>query len=226
MRKFLIVSLILASLNFIFAESIILQSINGIVQVKLTNDSNWIDAKQGMTLNSGSTINTGFKSNAIVKVNGSLLEVKQLTQITVASLMESNKNVITDVELKYGKIKAVVEPAATDVKTNFKVRSANSTASVRGTVFQYGDSYLYVEKGTVLFESNNGDFLFVQADEEAVIGKFKNVSDPLVNKNSNYTVDINPVGLSENEKDGNADAIGNQFKDRKATAIIRINLKK
>jgi len=91
MRKFLIVSLILASLNFIFAESIILQSINGIVQVKLTNDSNWIDAKQGMTLNSGSTINTGFKSNAIVKVNGSLLEVKQLTQITVASLMESNK---------------------------------------------------------------------------------------------------------------------------------------
>lgn len=225
MKKFLILMFILISFNFIFPNSFTLQSVKGVVQVKLKADSNWLDAKDGMTLNSGSLINTGFKSSAVVNVNGSLLEIKQLTQISVASLIESN-NVITDVELKYGKIKAVVEPAATDVKTNFKVRSANSTASVRGTVFNYGDSYLYVERGTVLFESKNGDYLFVQADEEAIIQKFKNIQEPLVNKNSNYNIYSNPIGLSYDEKDGDASAVISQFKGKKATAIIRINLKK
>ncbi|HOJ64971.1 MAG TPA: FecR domain-containing protein [Spirochaetota bacterium] len=225
MKKFLSLLFILIGLNFIFASNITLQSFKGIVQLKLTPQSEWIDAKEGMNLNSGSLINTGFKSNAIIKVNGSLLEVKQLTQISVASLIESN-NVITDVELKYGKIKAVVEPAAQDVKTNFKVRSANSTASVRGTIFSYGDSYLYVERGTVLFESKNGDYLFVQEDEEAIVKKFKNIQEPFSNKSLTYNVDTNPIGLSATEKDGNEDPIGKQFKFKKATAIIRINLKK
>ncbi len=226
MKKGLILIFILIGVTFIFSNTITIQSVTGVVQVKLKEDSNWIDAKENMALNSGSIINTGFKSSVIIKVNGSLLEVKQVTQISVASLIESN-NTITDIDLKYGKIKAVVEPAATDVKTNFKVRSANSTASVRGTIFYYGDSYLYVEKGTVFFESKNGDYLFVQGDEEAVIKKFKNIQDPFANKNVSYNINTNPTGLSNEERDiGKNDILDNQLNKQKASAIIRINLKK
>ena len=226
MRKFFLVTIfILVNFTFIFSQSITIQSVTGVVQVKLDANSNWIDAKKDMALNSGSIINTGFNSNAVIKVNGSLLDVKQVTQISVSSLIESNNNVITDIDLKYGKLKAVVEPAATDVKTNFKVRSANSTASVRGTIFSYGDSYLYVEKGTVLFESRNGDFFFVQADEEAIIQKFKNIQEPFLNKNANYNIDTNPIGLSNEEKEDNKNDII-RYNKQKATAIIRINLKK
>lgn len=227
MKKCVVLIFVLISLSLVFTENISIKSLSGIAQVKLNPNSDWIEAKENMVLNSGSIINTGFKSNVVVKVNNSLLEVKQVTQISVASLIESKQNVVTDIELKYGKIKAIVEPSASDVKLNFKVRSANSTASVRGTIFNYGDSYLLVEKGTVLFESKNGDQLFVQADEEAVISEFKNIQTPFFRKDITYNVNTNPIGLSNEERDDwKADIIGNQSKKGKTTVIIRINLKK
>ena len=224
MKKFIVLFLLSFCFSFIFAENIIVQSITGTVQVKLTSDSNWMDCKVSQTLNSGSIINTGFKSNAIIKVNNSLLEVKQLTQVSVSSLIDSKENVTTDVYLKYGKVKAVVEPKPGEIKTNFKVRSANSTASVRGTQFNYSDSFLNVERGTVLLENINGDFALIQEDETANIEKFRNIQEAIVNKYLNYSINSSPLGLSSTEVESDASAVDKKFNGKKASVIVRIKI--
>src|SRR4030043_1960722 len=157
MKKTLLVKLIIISaillLSYTLNAQITVKSITGFVQFKKNISSEWIIPKVGDKLEPGYIIYTGFKSTAVIQTPNAVIEVKPLSQITISSLLVSQDKVSTDIYLKYGKVKAEVN-INKQTQTLFKVRSANSTASVRGTKFLFGDKELFVDAGTVYLLSD------------------------------------------------------------------------
>ncbi|MCG8569668.1 MAG: FecR family protein [Spirochaetes bacterium] len=206
----------------LFSEQISLISVTGTVQIKDSVQQSWKNAKQGQVLSPGAIIFTGFNSSAIIQFSNSKVEVQPLSQASVASLIETSDKITTDIYLKYGKVKANVT-STENIKTIFKVRSANSTASVRGTIFTFGDDALFVEDGTVLLTSLFGGSSMVQKGEEAFAPFMGEIETPYDTRLKDYYVNTNPIGLSEAES---SDALGKSSEGgyKKATIIITIKI--
>lgn len=214
--KVLFLVLLLSILTFsIYAESIKVISTNGTVQYKEKSGADWKTARPGQSLGKGYYIFTGFNSSAIVQAEQFKLEVKPLSQLSIAELIADKDSRVTDIYLKYGKVKADVVKSDGKVETSlFKVRSANSTASVRGTTFLYGEDELVVYNGTVFLESNNQDTVLVQRDEKAYSQKYGGIQSPKEEKLKDYYVDTSPTGLSDAES-----KLGNIISDRRGLTL-------
>ena len=199
-KKLFFLLIIINTIYFLKAQDITLISATGTVQVKESENANWLQAKTGQKLKIGNFIFTGFNSTALLQTLKAKIEVKPLTQVAIATLVQDNNNIITDVQLKYGQVKATVDKKE-DKTVLFKVRSANSTASVRGTVFTLSEDELYVEEGTVYLVNNLiGDSVLVQKNERAYIPHLDILKDPYVTKVDDYYVGVSPVGLSDSEQ--------------------------
>ena len=192
-------SIILFFLAFCcYANSIRLVDLTGIVQVKATVSSGWQKAVSGQALKPGNFIYTGFNSSCIIQTNNAKIEVKPLSQTSVNSLISTKESIETEVYLKYGKVKADVQTSE-NVRTVFKVRSANSTASVRGTIFTFGENILFVESGTVELLGAHSDSVLVQKNEKASVRFLQFIDNPLAEKLKLYQVNAGPLGLAEAE---------------------------
>lgn len=203
-----IILVLIFSTVFFYGEKIIISSFNGLVQVKKDTALNWQNVSKGQQLDIDTYIYTGFNSYALLQTHNAKIEVKPLSQVKVASLIAVKENVATDLYLKYGKVKANVETSK-DVKTIFQVRSANSTASVRGTIFTFGEDMLYVEEGTVLLKSKHGDFALVQKNEKAYSPFMGMIENPYSYLFDQYYVNVNPIGLTDAEAGLSGDVIDN-----------------
>jgi len=224
MKKVILLLIITSlSLSFVFAEKITLVSFSGTVQIKEKESGDWINASTGQSLQPGFFIYTGFKSQALIQAGNAKIEVNPLSQITIASLIATKNSVETDVYLKYGRVRANVEKNE-QVKTSFKVRSANSTASVRGTVFTFGNDSLSVENGTVNLTSNELNSTLVQQGEKAFVGKFSIVESPIKSFVKDYFVNTSPVGVSDSEADNDKINAGKASGKGKANVIITITV--
>lgn len=130
------------SINASFSE------VNGKVEVKIFGS--WKSAKVGTMIPEGATISTGFGSKAVIKIGDNVLEVKQLTRLTLKELLEKEDTISTDLYLSVGKIGAKVKTSQ-GRRQSFKISSPVSTAAVRGTSFEYDGYTLTVEEGVVEF---------------------------------------------------------------------------
>lgn len=204
MREKRFLKLILTGLFLVLAITIYPQAtvkvIQGFAQSKENTSADWKPLKVGDKLQNGSIIYTGFKSTVIVQTVNATIEIKPLTQMTLASIIASENKITTDLELKYGKVKAEVNTNK-ETQTLFKVRSANSTASVRGTSFTFGEDELFVNHGTVLFTTDSNISLLVQKNESSSTNKFGETVRPMQHKFANATVTTTPVGTSSGESD-------------------------
>ena len=175
----------------------------------------------------GNFIFTGFNSTAILQTIKAKIEVKPLTQVSVSTLVQDNSNIITDVQLKYGKVTATVDKKE-DKTVLFKVRSANSTASVRGTQFTLSDDELYVAEGTVhLINNKIGNSLLVQKNERVYIPNLDVIKDPYKVRVDDYYVAPTPIGLSDTEisnKDRTSFTRSGGISQSKAQVIITITI--
>jgi hypothetical protein len=135
-------------------------------KVEIMTDSGWAPAKQGQIISSGTTISTGFRSTAELTLGNSIVTVKALTRLTLAELAENAGVITTNLNLRVGKVSAEVKTVAG--KTNdFKVKSPISTASVRGTGFDFDGETLEVTHGTVDFADTAGNIVAVPVGEVA-----------------------------------------------------------
>lgn len=145
-------SLFVLFLGFTFsvvaAPQAVLQSLKGKVQVKAPGSSTWVDAKEGQVLAPAMTISTGFDSTVVVVIDLNTIQVKPLTRMTLDKLIEESGTVKTTTFLRVGGVSASVK-SAEGVKQDFKVQSPYSTASVRGTAFDYDGIKLKVRNGVV-----------------------------------------------------------------------------
>ncbi len=143
-------------------------AVSGKVEIQASNGA-WKALKAGDSLEAGSMISTGFKSEATVKLGASILTVRPLTRMTLNQLVEKEDTVQTEVYLEVGNVKAEVN-SFNNKKNGFSVKSPVATASVRGTVLEVGE-YLIVYEGTVQFQGANGQERSAHAgDRMTIIG--------------------------------------------------------
>jgi hypothetical protein len=202
MKKGLFIFFVLSLCFYVNPQDISLYSVTGLVKIKADeNAANWTVAKAGQKLALGNLVFTGLDSTAIIQTVNAKIEVKALSQASVKSLVETKDNIVTDVYVKYGKIKANVDKNK-EVKTLFKVRSANSTASVRGTIFTFGESTLFVEDGTVQLVNDYENSALVQKGERADIINLDVIKAPNRTRDDDYYVNPLPTGVSDLEAGG------------------------
>lgn len=161
MKKFFL-SLIFAAFTFSsFAMQATVVSTKGKAEVQ--NGSSWVALNVGDTLDQGAVIQTGFKSEVILKIKESTVTVAPLTRITLQTLAEKNGvggaqgKDETAIFLDTGSLKSNVQKSQ-DRRVGFTVRSPVATASVRGTEFNLGTRFrgvhLATKQGKVAFWKN------------------------------------------------------------------------
>ncbi len=105
-------------------------------QVQVLENGAWKKAQMGMSVSAGSEIQTGLKSSAIVKFgNGSEMKINAGTVVSLADYREGGFGTETRVDLKMGKITAVIARHE-KAKNHFNVRTPTLVAGVRGTIEQ------------------------------------------------------------------------------------------
>lgn len=123
-----------------------------------------IRADLGLTVESGSTVQTGNSGAEIVLVpNGSVILLDNNTTFRIDTLHSTTKEQMSDeniFSLLKGKLRLI---AAKITGSSYSVRTPTAVAGVRGTDFYRmydpaaGKDWLCVTEGTVQFESPSGD---------------------------------------------------------------------
>lgn len=154
MKAFLIMALVAFGVPSLWAASpgAVLQSLKGKVEVKAPGETHWTPATDGEALPLATTLSTGFDSSVVVAIGKTTIQVKPLTRMTIDMLVEEGGAVKTSTFLRVGNVSVAVK-SADGVKQDFKVQSPFSTASVRGTEFDFDGLHLAVREGLVAFQS-------------------------------------------------------------------------
>ena len=86
MKKLILTLLVSAAAFTSFAMQATVVSAKGKAEVQ--NGTNWIALKEGDSLSQGSVIQTGFKSEVVLKIKESTVTVAPLSRITLQALLE------------------------------------------------------------------------------------------------------------------------------------------
>lgn len=161
MKKSILSLIFIALASSLFAFQAQVVSTSGKAEVQ--NGSSWVALKEGDMLNSGSVIQTGFKSELVLKIKESTVTVAPLSRLTLQTLIEreglsgAQGKDETAIFLDTGALKSNVQKSS-DRRVGFTVRSPVATASVRGTEFSFSTRYkgcsLTTTEGRVAFWKN------------------------------------------------------------------------
>lgn len=149
------------------AQTATVREFSGKVEYRLGTGA-WQGVRNGLEIPLNATISTGFSSSAVLMIGPSRVEVGQLTRLTVDELADSGSTVSTGLFVPVGRVRASVEqtPARS---TDFRVRTAQSTAAVRGTEFETNGWQLSVSEGIVEFANLLGQSRTVGAQQVSVV---------------------------------------------------------
>ncbi|MFW6212542.1 MAG: FecR family protein [Spirochaetota bacterium] len=177
MKKSIIVSLLLlTAVVALGAQNAVVREASGKVEARVGTGA-WSSVTVGQTLPRNATISTGFGATATLEVANSRIEVAPLTRLTIEELADDGETVSTGVFVPLGRVRASVE-APPDRSTDFTIRTAQSTAAVRGTEFETNGWQLTVSEGIVEFANLLGEGRNVSAQESSSVAD-GSPSDPL-----------------------------------------------
>ena len=166
MKKLLLISILFlcAVLILSAADRAVITKVKGKVEIKPPGGS-WTPAGTGHEISSGTAISTGFNSGATLDLGSSEIQVRQLTRISLNELVEQQGTIKTDLGLRIGKIRAEIKDVE-GLKHDFTIRSAVSTASVRGTIVEGEDGEEWSgEGGTYVVTTDTGEEIIVTQNE-------------------------------------------------------------
>jgi hypothetical protein len=167
MRKSALISLVLLAVAMpLFAQNAVIDRLTGKVEIKVGSGS-WESASVGQQLPLNATISTGFGASALLRLADSILEVKQLTRLTLEELVEREGTVSTNVFVPVGRVRAEVQTTE-GRSADFRVRTPLSTAAVRGTEFETNGWPITVSEGVVEFADLLGQARYVSATQISV----------------------------------------------------------
>jgi hypothetical protein len=69
--------------GFSLGENAVVMSVNGVVEVRTSEDSKWMPAVTGMLLSDGALISTGFRSSAEIFLSGATVKISSLSRFSV-----------------------------------------------------------------------------------------------------------------------------------------------
>lgn len=167
---FLLVALALLATPLV-AQDATIREVSGKVEVRLGAGA-WQAATAGQRLPLNATISTGFGASAVLLIgqspaNGSVLEVAQLTRLTLEELVQQQETTSTSVFVPVGRVRATVNTAE-GRSADFRVRGPVSTAAVRGTGFETDGWQVAVTEGVVEFVDALGQGRDVSAGQISV----------------------------------------------------------
>lgn len=140
MKKLSFIFAFLVCFSFLFAADFTAQVVSVSGKVEVLNGNLWKALSVGDNLKSGDTIQTGFRSSAVLKIKDSTVNVEALTRMTVEQLSENSEKDNVRVFVKTGGVKSDVQKSNSK-KIGFTVRTPVATASVRGTEFSVENTF-------------------------------------------------------------------------------------
>jgi len=198
MKKLLFVTIFILMGFYAFCQDAFIDQLTGTVEVKQPKDAAFRTASKGDKVFKDTIISTGFKSYAIVKIGGTTITVRPLTALSLAEIQKIEDTETLDVALQSGRVRVDVKPAA-GTKALTTVSSPSSTASVRGTSFEFDTKSLYVNEGTVSFVGTNGQPVLVSAGESSHVDQNGQASNPKDGKTANL-MPPSPIGMGIRDK--------------------------
>ncbi len=189
MRRLILVlamAMIVAAASF--AVDARVRSVTGSVSVMI-EDGSWDPVTEGMILTAGSMISTGFGSTASIEMGDSTLIVSPVSRLTVEELSRVNGTISTQLFLHLGRVRAEVHSDA-GLQNDFRLRSPNSTASVRGTEFEYDGKNLYVDEGDVALTNLIGQAHSVREGQESSAYRFDPIESVTARFEERSTADL------------------------------------
>ena len=133
----------------------VLSTVTGKVEIQNPGEQTWRAASAGMEVPIRATISTGFGGRAVLSMGASTLTVAPLTRLRIDELSTENNVARTSLSMPVGRIRAEVK-SSTGTKNDFTVKSALSTAAVRGTGFETDGALISVFERIVAFYSQSG----------------------------------------------------------------------
>jgi hypothetical protein len=149
----------------------------GTVEVKF-GEGEWQPARPGMELNSSALVSTGFGSTALLAFGNSTVLIRSLTCLSLEELLTQEGNERIDLHLRAGRLRAEVTPPSGGT-INFTVRDPVTTASVRGTRFDFDAINLTVHQGRVAFTGRDRATVITAAGKLASINRWGQSAAPL-----------------------------------------------
>jgi hypothetical protein len=134
--------------------------VSGTVEIREAGGSGWKTALPGLSVGRDTVISTGLRSQAVISLGSSRLEIRPLTMLTLHELIRRDGAEETILYLRTGRIRAEVTPPSGQT-IDFTVGSPIVTASVRGTSFEFDGKQLRVDTGRVLLAGSNGQNVYV-----------------------------------------------------------------
>jgi len=115
-----------------------IKEVNGVVDIKRPTDADWIIPEVGMSLDEGTKISTGYDSNIVLDLiprppcEDKTVNIKSLSQVNVTRDPDifANETIETKLKLDTGTINVDVKKG--ELKTDLKVATPNTTASISG----------------------------------------------------------------------------------------------
>ncbi|MDR0303132.1 MAG: FecR family protein [Treponema sp.] len=160
MKRALFVTIFVFLGLYVFAQNAVIEEAVGTVEIKNSNENAFKKANNGDKIFQDTVISTSFKSFAIVKIGSTTLTIRPLTLLTLTEIQHLAETETLNVNLQTGRIRVDVKPPA-GLKAATTVRGPTSTASVRGTSFEFDTSNLYVSEGSVNFGGSKGQHILV-----------------------------------------------------------------
>jgi len=204
MKKILFAAILfLTGLN-VFSQNAFIDQITGTVEVRQPGEASFKSANKGDTIFQDTVISTGFKSYAVIKVGSTTITARPLTQLTLSEIQKSGETETVNVNLQAGRVRVDVKPPA-GMKANTTFTGPITTASVRGTSFEFDTDNLYVSEGAVSFIGNRGQNILVRAGENSRLKQTGQVALPRDGRNLGL-MPPNPAGLNAGESAASAPA--------------------
>ncbi|MBQ9494134.1 MAG: FecR domain-containing protein [Treponema sp.] len=118
----------------LFASTATVVSIEG--KVEVARKGGWVALSANDTVREGEVISTGFKSKAVIRYEGSVMQLGPLTRITLEKLLQGTTSDSVNVYLNTGVVKSTVRQTE-NKRVSYTVRNPVAVASVRGTEFDF-----------------------------------------------------------------------------------------
>lgn len=121
-------------------------------KVEIDRGNGWVPLNVGDEVNESDILSTGFKSEARLNYNGSIISLAALTRIEFSELKTIGKKDIVDLNVSMGAVRSKVSRVDRD-PPDYRARTSVAVASVRGTdfvVFANGKVVCYEGKVAVI----------------------------------------------------------------------------
>ncbi|MCB1143468.1 MAG: FecR domain-containing protein [Leptospiraceae bacterium] len=182
-RHFYLILGILISLSFLYCgkpkpisiTTGVASSVNG--TVKLTSpDGTTVDLKKEMLVSTNDTIETGSKSYVDLELSPSvLLRVKEKSKFRLLEVDIQDKSILAKVEIVFGKL-FIKSIGKLNSGSSFKVMTASTLATVRGTEFTVdsideSNAKILVKEGSVEMTPSveNGESTVVEEGKKGIV---------------------------------------------------------